>query len=203
MPNHDQHSYHILSEIHSGKPLSQRSLSRELGIALGLTNLLIKRLVKKGYVKTTNAIRGGRVQYLLTRRGIAEKTRLSIAYLENTIHLYTETREKIRSSLDALALSDGDGNHIRQKIIFYGAGDVAEIAYITLNDSAFDLIGVVDDHKNGQKFYGRPVASPEELGQGETLHCCDRVVVMTFRKSKDIEKRLNKLKIPKEKVSFL
>ena len=203
MDNHDHHSYKILSEIHSGKPLSQRSLSRELGIALGLTNLLVKRLVKKGYVKTSGAIRGGRVQYLLTPRGIAEKTRLSIAYLENTIHLYTETREKIRSSLDALALSDGNGNNIRQKIIFYGAGDVAEIAYITLNDSAFELIGVVDDHKDGQKFFGRPVASPEDLSLEETLRTFDRVVVMTFRKSKDIEKRLLNLKIPKEKVSFL
>ncbi|HEY3131873.1 MAG TPA: winged helix-turn-helix transcriptional regulator [Acidobacteriota bacterium] len=203
MDNHDHHSYKILSEIHSGKPLSQRSLSRELGIALGLTNLLIKRLVKKGYVKTSGAIHGGRVQYLLTPRGIAEKTRLSIAYLENTIHLYTETREKIRSSLDALALSDGDGNNIRQKIIFYGAGDVAEIAYITLNDSAFELIGVVDDHKDGQKFFGRLVASPEDLSLEETLRTFDRVVVMTFRKSKDIQKRLLNLKIPKEKVSFL
>src|SRR3989442_2181694 len=40
--------------------LFRSSLSRELGIALGLTNLLVKRLVKKGYVKTSGAIRGGR-----------------------------------------------------------------------------------------------------------------------------------------------
>ncbi|HEX4567721.1 MAG TPA: winged helix-turn-helix transcriptional regulator, partial [Vicinamibacterales bacterium] len=41
----------VLQAIASGQHVTQRSLSSELGVALGLTNLLIRRLVGKGYVK--------------------------------------------------------------------------------------------------------------------------------------------------------
>ncbi len=199
MDNHERHSYKILSEIDTGKPVSQRSLSRAVGIALGLTNLLVKRLVKKGYVRTSGAIKGKRIKYLLTPRGIAEKARLSVAYLENTIHLYTETRERIRQSLCQMA---GDGR-ARQRIIFYGAGEVAEIAYITLDNSAFELVGVVDDNKNGQTFFGHAIRSPEELADSQKRAAYDRIVVTTLRRSKDIQAQLEKLKIPPHKVSLL
>lgn len=203
MNDHEQHlNYKILSEIEGGKLVSQRSLSRELGIALGLTNLLIKRLVNKGYVKTSSAIRGKRLQYLLTRKGIAEKSRLTIASMENTIRLYTETREKIRISLDKLVRSD-DNSDSPQRIVFYGAGDVAEIAYITLNNSVFELVGVVDDHRNGQEFFGHRIGSPEDLADGARYREFDHLVVTTFRGSREIRVRLKSLKVPSQKVAFL
>jgi DNA-binding MarR family transcriptional regulator len=52
-------------------PRSQRSLSRDMGIALGLTNLIIRRLVHKGWVRIIR-IKPNRVRYLLTPAGIAE-----------------------------------------------------------------------------------------------------------------------------------
>ncbi len=197
---HDQHNYRILSKIDSGKRITQRSIARELGIALGLANLLIKRLVKKGYVKTSNAIKGKRIRYLLTPQGIAEKTRLSIGYLENTIRLYTETKDKIRSSLLNLARLTGAEN--RQRVVFYGAGEVAEIAYIALDRSLFELVGIVDDRKQGHQFFDHVVGSPEELSC-DGADCPDLVVVTTFRKSQEIANRLESFEIPSEKIAFL
>jgi DNA-binding MarR family transcriptional regulator len=50
-PAHEHHSRRILDAFESDHGVSQRSLAKELGIALGLTNLLVKRLVRKGWVR--------------------------------------------------------------------------------------------------------------------------------------------------------
>ncbi len=71
MPSHDHHTRRILTRIEAGDKISQRSLAKELGIALGLTNLLIRRLVKKGWVKVIN-VRPNRVRYLITPTGIGD-----------------------------------------------------------------------------------------------------------------------------------
>ena len=68
----------ILTAIGEGRPLSQRVLAQRLGVALGLTNLLLKRLARKGSIKIVEfpkkpAARK-RLRYLLTPKGIAEKT---------------------------------------------------------------------------------------------------------------------------------
>src|SRR5215831_160334 len=92
----------VLEAIASGRRVTQRSLSSDLGVALGLTNLLVRRLVGKGYVKVSKM--GTRhVRYLMTPDGweaLASATRQS---LENTVHLYTETREHIRIGLAAIS----------------------------------------------------------------------------------------------------
>ena len=76
MPSHDHHTRRILTQIEAEDKISQRSLAKELGIALGLTNLLIRRIVKKGWVKVIN-VRPNRVRYLITPTGIAEKARIT------------------------------------------------------------------------------------------------------------------------------
>ena len=44
----------VLEAIENDARLTQRSLASTLGIALGLTNLYLKRLVRKGYIKCVN-----------------------------------------------------------------------------------------------------------------------------------------------------
>ena len=69
-----QRDLRILTEISEDQSVTQRGLSETLGIALGLTNLYLKRLVRKGYIKVTT-IPSRRMKYLLTPRGIAESGR--------------------------------------------------------------------------------------------------------------------------------
>ena len=147
-----KYDHKVLQAIASGERVTQRSLSTELGVALGLTNLLIRRLIGKGYVKVSKA--GTRhVRYLMTPAGweaLAAATRQS---LENTLHLYTETREQIRSSLSQISSRcqpNGDG---QKRVVFYGAGDVAEIAYVSLQTTDLTLVGVVDDRRTGRFFH--------------------------------------------------
>jgi hypothetical protein len=130
-------------------------------VALGLTNLLIRRVVNKGYVRVARM--GTRhVRYLMTPAGweaLARTTRLSMA---NTVHLYSQTREQIRASLTALSdrcVPDAQGE---KRVVFYGAGDVAEIAYVSLQRTDLTLVGVVDDRKRG-KFFDVEICDPERL----------------------------------------
>src|SRR5207249_8160869 len=46
-----ERDFEILTAIGEGRPLSQRVLAQRLGVALGLTNLLLKRLARKGSIK--------------------------------------------------------------------------------------------------------------------------------------------------------
>lgn len=205
MATHDHYTRHILTEIERG-PVTQRRLSKDLGIALGLTNLLIRRIVKKGWVKATS-VKPNRVSYLITPTGLAEKTRITRAYFHNTIQLYTETRERIRESLNELSASwpeDAEPNGDREKrVVFYGAGEVAEIGYITLQGSDLQLVGIVDDRRR-QPFFGLPVHSSSALRPGELNgQPFDRLIVTSLRKADQIRARLDLLGFPPDIVFWL
>ncbi|MBW2638336.1 MAG: winged helix-turn-helix transcriptional regulator [Deltaproteobacteria bacterium] len=69
----------ILHEVSTSEHVSQRYLSKKLGMTSGLVNLYIKRLARKGYIKITGMNRR-RLKYFLTPSGIAQKTRLTYEF---------------------------------------------------------------------------------------------------------------------------
>jgi len=197
-----EHEYdrQILQAIAAGGRVTQRSLSGELGVALGLTNLLIRRLVAKGYVRMSGM--GTRhVRYLMTPAGweaLGRATRLS---LENTVHLYTQTREQIRASLDDVSARcecDASG---QKRVVFYGAGDVAEIAYVSLQRTDLTLVGIVDDRKCGRFFdltiRGSELLGPDALDGVPYGH----VVIASVRHADAIQERVEALGIAPHRVS--
>lgn len=204
MDAHSRHARRILAEIEAGKPVSQRSLARELGIALGLTNLLVRRLVRKGWIKVV-AIKPNRVRYLITPAGIAKRVRMTQAYLADTVQFYAEARERIRERFHALStecrwLNGGNGD---KRVIFYGAGEVAEIGYVSLQRTDLRLVGVIDDRRKGQ-FFGFPIYRSDSLDHahldGEAF---DYLVVMSFRGADKIRAKLQTLQFPADRVFWL
>ena len=191
----------ILQAIASG-PVTQRSLSNELGVALGLTNLLVRRLVGKGYVKMTGL--GTRhVRYLMTPGGLEALARATRYSLENTVHLYTQTREQIRASLTAVSDScamDGSG---QKRVVFYGAGDVAEIAYVSLQRTDLTLVGVIDDYRQGL-FFGLPIHNRDQLTSGSLSGAgYSHVIVASIRHTEAIQARISERGIPPSQVHCL
>lgn len=198
-----QHDFQILQAIAAGGRVTQRSLSSDLGVALGLTNLLIRRLVGKGYVRMAG-IGTRHVRYLMTPEGLEALGRATRISLENTVHLYTQTREHIRASLTALS-EECDVNGSGHKcVVFYGAGDVAEIAYISLQRTDLTLAGVVDDHRRGSRFFGMEIRDPECLAlDGLDGATYSRVIVASLRHSEAILARIRERGIPSAKVYCL
>ena len=136
----------ILEQVENGQSPSQRALAVELNISLGLVNSFIKRLVRKGFVKITS-IPKKRIKYILTPRGAAEKSRLTYLYIQYSYNFYREARQKMRDlyrDLERQGIS---------RIVFYGAEDLAEIAYVSLQETSIQLVAVIDDTKVGTRFF--------------------------------------------------
>src|SRR5262245_61842810 len=84
--------------------LTQRTLAARLGMALGLTNLYLKRLIRKGYVKCST-VAPNRLVYSLTPRGVAKKARLTYEFMKYSLDFYKDARRHLRESLAAAVAS--------------------------------------------------------------------------------------------------
>src|ERR1035437_4890759 len=158
-PLDSSRSLQLLSEISGDEPLSQRELSRRLGIAVGLVNSYLKNLVSKGFVRVKN-FPSNRYAYLLTLQGIAEKSRLAYQHLSYFTSLYTVARQDY---LDLFRRLEAAG--VRE-VAFCGVDEVAEVAYLSLQETGLKLVAVMDDTRSGDEFFGVPVVS---LAEGVSL----------------------------------
>jgi DNA-binding MarR family transcriptional regulator len=84
----------LLNRIEENSSVTQRSLARELGIALGLANTYLKRCAKKGLIKIQH-IPANRYAYYLTPKGFAEKSRLTSEYLRQSFQFFRFARDDI------------------------------------------------------------------------------------------------------------
>ncbi|MEW6556130.1 MAG: winged helix-turn-helix transcriptional regulator [Elusimicrobiota bacterium] len=86
----------IIQELANSASFNQRVVAKKLGISLGLTNLIIKRLTKTGYIKIKQINRRN-IRYLLTPKGFSEKARKSYNYTLRTITILSHIRSTIQN----------------------------------------------------------------------------------------------------------
>ncbi len=205
MASHDQHTHKLLTAIEADQHQSQRSLARSLGIALGLTNLLLRRLVKKGWVRMIQ-IRPNRVRYLLTPTGIAEKARMSRDSLQYSVRFYTDARNRIReqfANIGPNGTPGGDGAPGERRIVFLGAGEVAEIGYVCLQETELQLIGVIGDTRRA-RFFNVPIYPMTDLrGQQLGGEPFDWLLVMSFDDRERTAATLTEADVPLDRVHWL
>ncbi len=182
----------ILNEISNDRPITQREMAKHLGIAVGLANTYLKRLVRKGYIMV-KTMPSNRITYNLTPQGISEKARLTYEYMKYSFQYYKDIRIKFRN-----VFLEIEKKRLK-KIIFYGAGEVAEIAYISLNGLNLDLIYLVDDNKHGSFFFDKQVHENTKLCETKF----DRVVVTAFASREIICGKLKEMDFPKEKILLI
>jgi len=182
----------ILEEIENSYSPSQRDLARKLNISLGLVNSFIKRLAKKGYVKVTT-IPKNRVKYILTPQGFAEKSRLTYEFIQYSLRFYKKALVNIQDLLNEFERIG------ITKVVFYGANDLAEIAYISMKATNITLVGVIDDSKKGKNFQGYTVKSLSELGALDF----DRIIITSLDSKEAIYTTLIEKKIPKGRIVTL
>ncbi len=138
----------LLEAVHEDSRVTQRGLAGKLGIALGLANIYLKRMIHKGYIKVVN-VQPNRISYLITPRGIAEKARLTYEFMDYSLHLYGEVRQHLRAALHECAAAG-------KRVAIYGSGEAAELAYLSLKESGLDPVAVFDV-EGGREFLGMPV----------------------------------------------
>ena len=196
MERQEQRELEILNAIGEGKPLTQRALAERLDVAVGLANLYLRRLVRKGYVKMgafprKPAVRK-RLQYLLTPKGLSEKTRLTYAYMTHSLSLFRRARTHLREAMAALPHNGA------RRVALYGADEAAELAFLTLRELGLEPVAVFDE-RPGRRFLGLDVRDPLELA-GEEF---DAVVVATFEPPERAVALLAGLGIPKSRLVML
>ena len=160
MDNQDIHTLQLMGELaRDGNP-SQRELSRRLNISLGLVNTFLKRLVNKGYFKVKTMPRN-RVKYFLTPEGLARKSRLTVEYLHYSTRFYKEVKRLLIGKFKKM-----EEDRIASVLLF-GAGEVAELAYLYLQLTNIHLVGIVDERKNGTAFFEFEAEGLDRLERGD------------------------------------
>ncbi len=185
----DYRSLLVLDEIARNGNVTQRDLSRTLGIALGLVNSYIKNLALKGYI-TVSAIPRKRYRYYLTPKGFREKTRLALDHLKNFTNLYRTARRDFRELFFAIEKAG------IKRVALCGVDEITEIAYLSSKEVDVELSGVVDDEHAGTRFFDyRVLPIKDATGLGAELF-----IITTFRGGDELSERLVMAGIEKDRI---
>jgi DNA-binding MarR family transcriptional regulator len=151
----------LLQELEKNPIISQRELSNKFGIALGVTNACLKRMVRRGWIRITG-FNHHKIGYYLTPKGLAEKAKLTLHMVSWTVQHYSTLKSVIAKRL--LEIQD----ERVERIVFYGVGDEMEVALVTLQGTNLKLVGIVEDDEKfkPQFIFGyelEPVSRVKEL----------------------------------------
>ncbi|MHB0976052.1 MAG: winged helix-turn-helix transcriptional regulator [Candidatus Aquicultorales bacterium] len=149
----------LLEEIENNPRVSQRELSQKLGIALGLTNSLLKALVRKGLIKVKGT-NNRSITYHLTHAGLLAKGQLAVKWTLNTIEFYRQARQNIHSQLGKLTERNV------KRIALFGVSELTEIATIVAPETGLKIIGIVSEQEHSdQSVLGYTCLSIEQVAE--------------------------------------
>ena len=178
----------LLSEVRRTPDTTQRGLASRLGISLGLTNILLRNLARKGYVRVAQADWRRRL-YALTPQGMVRRVLLTGAYVNRVLDHYQKVKLILREELEPLSL------HAESRIAILGVGEFAELVYLGLKEFGIEEMDVFDtESEDGRRFLGMPIRDVAAL-QPEQY---DRVVVAMLDDLDASCTRLQELGVPQE-----
>lgn len=147
--------YNILQSIENGEKISQRQLSLQLGINVASINFALKKLTKRGLVKMLG-VNPRRIRYILTPKGIAEKTQLAYKFFDRNFHFYKAVRKDVENKIDSISFQG------KNSVAIYGVTDLMEMAYLVIKDKEIDLVAIVDNEKK-IRIFGYQVIGVDEI----------------------------------------
>jgi DNA-binding MarR family transcriptional regulator len=180
----------LLEALEQESRITQRTLAGRLGIALGLTNLYLKRLIRKGYVKCVT-VSPNRLVYSLTPRGVARKARLTYEFMKYSLDFYRDARQHLRRSLTQAVAP-------QKRVAIYGTGDAAELVFLLVRDMGLELVAVFGPEQDGL-FLGFPVRPISE----HAAIPYDVLIVATLERPAGTRKILERCGVPSDRVLML
>lgn len=179
---HSEKTFQILDALDREEISTQRQLADNSGISLGQVNYILKSLLDKGLVKVSNFKRNPHkisYAYLLTPKGIEEKSKLAVKFVLRKLREY----EFLRASLTKRLIQINDEGFVR--IIFIGPLMVKEfiegiikenkMSFVLVNHlenissirtvkkESFDIVLLFDENLNTQEIIRQALDLPEEL----------------------------------------
>jgi len=153
----------LLDAVGRKSDVSQRHLAGELGVALGLANSYLKRCIRKGFIKISEAP-ANRYLYYLTPKGFTEKSRLTAKYLSSSLSFYRKAAESCSA-----VFSDCHAKGWTA-VLLCGLSDLAEIAVLRAADTEIRIVGIYDPHTERRRFAGKTVW--HDIAQVEPYDAC-------------------------------
>ncbi len=147
--------YNILQSIENGEQISQRQLSLQLGINVASINFALKKLTKRGLVKMLG-VNPRRIRYILTPKGIAEKTQMAYKFFDRNFHFYKAVRKDVENKINSIPL------HGKNSVAIYGITDLMEMAYLVIQDKEIDLVAIIDNELK-IRIFGYHVVGIDEI----------------------------------------
>ena len=180
----------LLEALEQESVVTQRTLAARLGIALGLTNLYLKRLIRKGYVKCVT-VSPNRLMYSLTPKGVTRKAKLTYEFMRYSLDFYHDARRHLhRNLINRVA----HGKHVA----IYGTGDAAELVFLLLREMDLNLVAVFGPEPNGH-FLGLPVRAIADHSEVPF----DVLVVALLERPAGTMKLLRGIGVPEDKILML
>jgi DNA-binding MarR family transcriptional regulator len=194
----------VLSAVEHNSNVTQRSMSSELGVALGLANAVLKRCVRKGLIKISTAPLN-RYAYYLTPSGFSEKARLTAEYLRVSFDLFRKARSQYAEIFGRFAARG------LKRIVLVGASELAEAALLSAREANVEIVGLVDAMRGGDAYVGfaiadglDAIASPFDAvvlcdmrnPQMAYLRACDEAVGLGFGADRVVGPALLRLRAP-------
>jgi DNA-binding MarR family transcriptional regulator len=124
----DEREFELINIIGAELVPNQRDISRQMDLSLGMTNMLIHRLLTKGYIRIKQ-LNKKKVEYILTPKGFAEKMQKSIKYTMKTIN----SIGLIKKTLADILTKAYEAGH--RKFYILGESDLAGLIEIVLKEN--------------------------------------------------------------------
>tara|TARA_X000000950_G_scaffold214835_1_gene258481 strand:+ start:3209 stop:3808 length:600 start_codon:yes stop_codon:yes gene_type:complete len=135
----------LFNQIEKTKNHTQRSISKELNIALGLSNALIKKFLNKGFLKLSQAPMK-RYFYYITPRGLIEKAKLTTEFLTSSLDFYNKIRNQYEKEFNKIKKQKPS------KIILIGISEFTEIAILAAKITEVKIDYIVESNLKKKKF---------------------------------------------------
>lgn len=184
----------ILDLIEKDAKITQREISKKVGIAVSMVNSYLDDYEKKGLIKRKKHSTKN-VEYFVTKKGVEQKKLLNIGYLKDSQILYDNAKENIEKFLDQL---ENKGKH---KLFLYGAGEVAEIllhAIFSSDKTQLVILGVIDDdnEKVGKSIYNTPIVSLDMVND----YLYDGILISSYTNKNTIMNKLTQYHYDTNKI---
>jgi len=184
----------ILDLIEKDAHVTQREISKTLGVAVSMVNHYIDNFVKKGLIKRKK-YSTKTVEYFVSKKGLERRKLLNIWYLKSSHEVYLSAKDNIVKFLNQII------NKRFKKILLYGAGEVAEIMLQVMNDDntiPLEVLAVIDDDTKRQNevIVNIPIISKENINQ----YAHDGILVSSYKHHEVIRRNLVEIKYPLEQI---
>ncbi|MFC2061366.1 winged helix-turn-helix transcriptional regulator [Elusimicrobiota bacterium] len=141
----------VIESISRNSTISQRGIARDIGVSLGMTNILIGRLAKKGYLMARK-LNARKVSYIITPQGLKEKTRKTYRFMKRSFSVIGRLNDSI-TEFAIKKYSEG-----KRDYIIVGDGELSDLTELVLNSLKKQDIKVVKiADKNNLKHNGSVV----------------------------------------------